>query len=761
MSIVDRTLARWGYVKAGRGSLPDVATITPNYGGQSSSQSYASVYEKLSWVQIAITTVARSASAAQLNVEQRGGDGSSAIANHPFEMRILSPAPHTSRSELLFAHYASLLLTGNSYIWLNRASESVPPDEMYHIPSGRICPVPDGKMGVRGYLYDPGNGQDQPREAWEIVHTKLWHPEDRYVGLSPLQAVMYGAQADIAAQRYGARFYGEDNAKIAGALAYADPIDDTTWERMKLDMRAQHGSGKSRMMLLRNVGKGGVEWIRMGLTQQELQYLEARQFTKEEIFALYAPGLASMLAINANEANAKSGAATLNERAVYPLLKLTAERLTINPLPSYGPNLVVVPEDVRGRDRALELSEYDRAKDVLTIDELRERYFSLPPREQGQQSEQGQDAKGILAYHIEQGVVSRNEARAALGLAPEDETQADRLRQLSAQLAVLKLATDAGLPLEAATSLVGIEVALPEPKPTEPPPRGPMTTPADSQTIAFDPLAQDMAKWQRKALKRLAEGKAPAVAFASAAIPPLLAGAIDAALAEAVDADDVAQAFKLAPTDLTPDELDLYRRLVAILERSGSLTARQILRGEPVAFTVLDAQVKAALLGALTDAALARAQALAAVIGPDFDPADLDVGAWAASYSAERAEQVTATTRGIVERVINQARATPGMPLADVARQLGPAFSARRAETIAVTEITRAASQATLHYQRYLKTHGLEFERIWQTNNDEHTCAICTPLNGKPERIWGQQFPDGAPAHARCRCATSLRRVRP
>lgn len=714
MSIVDRTLARWGYVKAGRGSLPDVATIPPNYGGQPSSQSYASVYEKLSWVQIAITTVARSASAAQLNVEQRGGDGSSAIANHPFEMRILSPAPHTSRSELLFAHYASLLLTGNSYIWLNRASESVPPDEMYHIPSGRICPVPDGKMGVRGYLYDPGNGQDQPREAWEIVHTKLWHPEDRYVGLSPLQAVMYGAQADIAAQRYGARFYGEDNAKIAGALAYADPIDDTTWERMKLDMRAQHGSGKSRMMLLRNVGKGGVEWIRMGLTQQELQYLEARQFTKEEIFALYAPGLASMLAINANEANAKSGAATLNERAVYPLLKLTAERLTINPLPSYGPNLVVVPEDVRGRDRALELSEYDRAKDVLTIDELRERYWQADPI--------GDERGALLPSEIGKGPTDTR--------TPEERTPP--------------------------------QLAQPSPQPVQlSHPGAPSAAPNDTSNATPDPMAQDMAKWQRKALKRLAEGKAPAVAFASAAIPPLLAGAIDAALTEAVDADDVAQAFKLAPTDLTPDELDLYRRLVAILERSGSLTARQILRGEPVAFTVLDAQVKAALLGALTDAALARAQALAAVIGPDFDPADLDVGAWAASYSAERAEQVTATTRGIVERVINQARATPGMPLADVARQLGPAFSARRAETIAVTEITRAASQATLHYQRYLKTHGLEFERIWQTNNDEHTCAICTPLNGKPERIWGQQFPDGAPAHTRCRCATSLRRVRP
>lgn len=37
-----------------------------------------------------------------------------------------------------------------------------------------------------------------------------------------------------------------------------------------------------------------------------------------------------------------------------------------------------------------------------------------------------------------------------------------------------------------------------------------------------------------------------------------------------------------------------------------------------------------------------------------------------------------------------------------------------------------------------------------------HNCDICGPLNGKTERHWAAQFPDGPPAHPRCRCEDTL-----
>ena len=83
-----------------------------------------------------------------------------------------------------------------------------------------------------------------------------------------------------------------------------------------------------------------------------------------------------------------------------------------------------------------------------------------------------------------------------------------------------------------------------------------------------------------------------------------------------------------------------------------------------------------------------------------------------------------------------------------------------RAKMIAITETTRAASQATTSYQDYLRERGINMTRVWNTDADELVCPICAPLNGKTEADWGAEYPDGAPAHVNCRCDTTLRLVR-
>lgn len=62
----------------------------------------------------------------------------------------------------------------------------------------------------------------------------------------------------------------------------------------------------------------------------------------------------------------------------------------------------------------------------------------------------------IMGYHIEQGVVGRNEARAQLGLEPEDDAQSEQLRKLTAMLSVAQLATAAGVNAAVAFQLTGL-----------------------------------------------------------------------------------------------------------------------------------------------------------------------------------------------------------------------------------------------------------------------------------------------------------------
>lgn len=76
--------------------------------------------------------------------------------------------------------------------------------------------------------------------------------------------------------------------------------------------------------------------------------------------------------------------------------------------------------------------------------------------------------KPILGYHIETGVVSRNEARAQLGLPPEQDNGDQVRRNLMSQLSLVKAAVDAAIPLDVALQLAGLELNIPATKPAEP-----------------------------------------------------------------------------------------------------------------------------------------------------------------------------------------------------------------------------------------------------------------------------------------------------
>jgi HK97 family phage portal protein len=347
-------------------------------------ENQVSLYTKLSWIQIAVSIGSQTAAAAAFEVKRGGSDNATAIDNHPFVVgapglygSLARPNPMMSRFEFLEATFSWRKTTGNCYWFLNRPNENAIPLEMWIVPSHQIQPVPDEQSYIKGYLYDTGGGHAPiPLEPWEIMHFKLWNPHSRYLGLSPLQALMYDAVGDIASQVYNANFYGRDNAKAAGILAFSDPIDDGRWERLKVDMAEQHGGTKqNRIMRLRNVGPGGVQWITTQLSQVEIQYLEQRNFTKEEIFEMFAPGLSSMLAVNSTEANSVSGKDTFLSMAIYPQHIAVAEKIDNDLLPVYGDDLTGAFEDVRRVDTAVELQEQAEFSKTHTINEIRKKYY--------------------------------------------------------------------------------------------------------------------------------------------------------------------------------------------------------------------------------------------------------------------------------------------------------------------------------------------------------------------------------------------------
>lgn len=336
-------------------------------------------YRTRAWVRSSVSITAQQAATVPLMVKILQGEDRKDVENHPFELLLNRPNPDQSRFEFLRAAFSFWRLSGSGYLWLNRSSASQPPTEMWTIPSNRIKPVPDGKLSLRGYLYEPGGtARKIPLESWEVMHLKDFNPINPYVGLSPVEAVGPSIIGDRAMAEYNAQWFDDDNAKISGILGFSDPIEDGEWKRLQAQVKADYGGTRRALMMLRGLGKGDVKWIETGMSQKDMEFIQGREFNMKEIYNIFAPGLYAMLHESANVANARSNEAIFMSKTIWPMLVAMAEKFTNDILPSYGDNLICEFKDIRVRDRQMDLAEQEQAGKVQTVGEIRQHFYNLP-----------------------------------------------------------------------------------------------------------------------------------------------------------------------------------------------------------------------------------------------------------------------------------------------------------------------------------------------------------------------------------------------
>jgi len=341
----------------------------------------ARLYGELTWIATAIDAVSNAyAATVEFSVHNRNGEGLEDIPNHPFELLLQSPNPLDSRYEFLRNLSAWYSMTGNAYLWQNKASETAAPDELWVLPSNRVKPVPDNHMYLRGYLIDTGSGTPIALEVGEVCHVKTFNPFNPFIGLSALQTLMIIGQGDVAQQKWGRDLYTSESGRLPGALAFSDPIGDPEWDAIKREKDTQ--AKRAGIMMLRGVGKG-VSWINMAANQKEMQFLEARQFTKEEIWQKLAPGLLNILDKNVTEANATAGKSVFLEYTLWPIAASFGDRFTKDIMPSYGDNLVCQPDDFRETNRLVDLAEQSEYSKYHTVNEVRAEYYGDEPIDGG------------------------------------------------------------------------------------------------------------------------------------------------------------------------------------------------------------------------------------------------------------------------------------------------------------------------------------------------------------------------------------------
>lgn len=337
-----------------------------------------------------------------------------------------------------------------------------------------------------------------------------------------------------------------------------------------------------------------------------------------------------------------------------------------------------------------------------------------------------------------------------------------------------------GIPARSAAQLLGIDnldeywpadtVPVQTPSTTENPQPITETAPVKPEIIEIpaDATAKT-AEWallSKKIERRIKTGRDPKTSFDSALISTEEIASVMSQCYKGMtvsDLSEIVHAVKAPVDDLTPDELRIYNRIIKEMRAKGEQWAKDIAK-DVNPETSLREVIKPVLDSELNTTMGKRIDRIGTQFGIPMDTGDQSryIQDWLTDYTPKTTDKIDQTTADRIKPIIEMFRTTPGMTIQDIEAAVLPLSDPVRAKMIAITETTRASSQATTSYKDYLAQRGIQMIRVWNTENDEivKKCPICYPLNGKTEDVWGSEYPDGAPAHVNCRCDTSLRLVK-
>lgn len=228
--------------------------------------------------------------------------------------------PFENFQDLLQAIYRDLLISGEAYILKQRNGAKIvsltddgsldseeagvgrrtrvvsdtgePVVALYRVPSRDTwaVPGPDGYPKVYRQRADGGGYREYAKE--DIVFIRLPDPNDPSHGLSPLEALDLTLATDLQAARYNEAFFR--NGAKAGLILSMQGASEPEIRRNREWVHTEYVKPENahRPMLL----LGNVEMVRDGnRAQNDMEFLELRRFTREEVCAVYSVPLSKLL----------------------------------------------------------------------------------------------------------------------------------------------------------------------------------------------------------------------------------------------------------------------------------------------------------------------------------------------------------------------------------------------------------------------------------------------------------------------------------
>ena len=341
-----------------------------------------------SWVFTAIRFIASEMVSAEMEIVTRESHEADpvSVSNHPLEIIMRRPNPLMGRAFLWMYTIFWMKLNGNGY-WYVACNRRGLPAEFWPLPAYDVVPVPgDSEKIMECYEYSP-YGKTYRIPANRIVHIRnLPNPFNIFMGMSELVAATLPADADSAMARWNGTFFGQDNVMPSLIINLSNgsspiPFNSGDIAALKKDLRSEYQAWRRKTLI--TTAPGGVEVNNLGYSPRDMEFLQGRQFSKEEIFNIFGipGGLADK---DSTYANSEVADRVFKEKTLWPLLVLIAEELTAQlVIPFYGQRFEAQFKDIRPANRQQDLAEVAAGNGYLEIDEIRRKYWQLDPLPNG------------------------------------------------------------------------------------------------------------------------------------------------------------------------------------------------------------------------------------------------------------------------------------------------------------------------------------------------------------------------------------------
>ena len=337
----------------------------------------AQLMANVGWVYAANQVIADDCASVRLKLMHVMNDGDEEeVFSHEILDLLDDPNNVITAKQLWNLYYSYLNLTGEAYILkLDQNGNALEdksklPSALFPLPS-HLC---DFHVGEKSWdeSYVLYNGDRYPINA--VLRDINPDPENIYNGMSIVRKASLTVDTDIQMKRWNNKLF-KNGARPGVVVEVPDQLKDDAYNRLKQQFDEQYrgvGNAFNRVIL-----EGGAKMSPFMMTTQDLDFLESKRFTRDEILAMFKVSGSNLgITEDVNRANAEAQEYSYAKRCIKPRLEQLVDFMNKRLLrPIYGGEYKLDFEDPIPENTEMRLREAEAGVNKwLTINEVRDMY---------------------------------------------------------------------------------------------------------------------------------------------------------------------------------------------------------------------------------------------------------------------------------------------------------------------------------------------------------------------------------------------------